>query len=125
MIDERFSFKHKRKVSGFEATVMLVFVVHMLGFLAAIGLSDPKARIYSPELRPDVWLRVLSFPLVTIHNAFFDPRDYGVGVVKYYAVRFWMGGNSLLWGLAVALIGRRLGRMGRSGIWKKGSIRDS
>jgi hypothetical protein len=81
--------------------VAVVVPLHFLATYIAISVSGPGGDAPPTNLSAVAWVRVLGFPLVTIHDAMYGgygPVNYGF---RRLAVQFWVGGNSYLWGAVI------------------------
>lgn len=123
MIGERFKLRRpKEKLTGFQSMALGFGLLHFLIWLASMGLSDPKAGIYSPQLHLEIVRRVLDFPMMTLRELIFGPLDHAEREARFF-IRFWVGSNSALWGCGLAFIARaalRRLQSRRERIWSQG-----
>ena len=106
----------QRKLTPFERVWIPMTLLHFFLFAASSGLADPKAGIYSPRLRPEIWRSVLAFPLVTIAETVSGPLHPGEW--PRHPLKLLMAGNSGIWGWALARLIHEAGRIRRKDrIW--------
>lgn len=122
VLGERFRGRWKEPISRFQGTAIGIALLHFFLYSASLGLSDPKAEIYSPKLHPAAVRRVLEFPIITMHDAIFGQLRPGEPGWTPINVRFWFLGNSMFWGFGTGFVGRaalRRIRSKRERIWSQ------